>query len=307
MAVKDMLNTYSTVRNKEDLADTVADLFADDVPAFAIAKKIKATATSHLWTSDSLGTPSRTGIIEGADVTYTGKTFRTLNTNYTQIRLRSWEVTHTQQAVNTAGVKDDVRRELMKAMKELLRDFDKAILSTGAGSAGSTAAARALKGIQSAITTNTEAGSGTGSTSYVALDEKTVNSLLNKIWSEGGNPKALICGGYQKRVISQTFTAKTGFSFNIDASARKAIANINQYEGSFGTIDIIADRQSPGCRCVVIDPEMWRVAILRDIEQHQGAKTSSSFKGWVEMEATLNWGNQKGHGRASYLTTSFGL
>lgn len=307
MSVADMWNTYSTVQNHEDLADKVADLFADDVPAYKMAKKIKATNQTHKWTSDSLGAPSRTGIVEGATVTYTGKDFRTLNTNYTQIRLRSWEVTHTQMAVNTAGVKNDAKRELMKAMKELLRDFDKAILSTGAGSAGDTGTARSLRGIQSAVSTNSFAGTGTGSTSYVKLTEARVNSLLQDIWNQGGNPKALICGGYQKRVVSNNFTAKTGFTFNIESSARKAINNINQYEGSFGTLDIVPDRQSPGTRIAIIDPDMWRVAVLRDIEQHKGAKTSSSIKGWVEAEVTLNWGNEKGHGKGSYLTTTFAL
>lgn len=47
MTVADMLNTYSTVGNREDLSDVIADLFADDVPFFAMAQKIKANATTH--------------------------------------------------------------------------------------------------------------------------------------------------------------------------------------------------------------------------------------------------------------------
>ena len=45
---KDYKNTYTAIGNREDLASTVADLFADDVPAFALAKKVKATGTKHI-------------------------------------------------------------------------------------------------------------------------------------------------------------------------------------------------------------------------------------------------------------------
>lgn len=302
-----MLNTYSTVGNREDLSDKVADLFADEVPAYRLAKKVKATAVKHEWTADTLGSASTTAVIQGASVTYTKPGLRTRHQNYCHIRLRNWEVTHTQQAVDVAGVKNSVKRELMKAMKNLLRDYDKIILNSANSGAGSTAAGAVSKGIQKAIAganAATAIGTGAGSSAVVSLKESNVNLVLQKIWNNGGNPKVLFCGGYQKRVISQNFTAKTGFTFNIESSARKAINNINQYEGSFGTLDIIPDRQHMTKRVTIIDPEMFRFAILRDIEEYVGAKTSSSFKGWVEMEGCLEWGNRLGHGKITHLKTT---
>ena len=304
MSVADMINTYSAVGNREDLVDQVSDLFADDVPFMAMAKKIKAKATLHEWTAEQLASPTTTGIVEGASVSYTKRAVRTRNKNYTHIRLRNWSVTHTQQAVKTAGVRNDVKRELMLAMKELMRDYDKIFLNSAATSAGSTASGRVAGGIQYFVKTNTAVGTGAGNSADIALTEASVNSLLEKIWNQGGNPKALFCGGYQKRVISNNFTAKTGFTFNIESSARKAINNINQYEGSFGTLDIIPDRQHMIRRITIVDPEFIKVAILRDIEQYKGAKTASSINGWVEAEMTLNYGNEKAHGKASYLKTA---
>jgi len=305
MSVADMLNTYSTVGNREDLADVVADLFADEVPFFAMARKIRAKATKHEWTADSLAAAATTAVIEGASLSYTKPALRTRHANYCHIRLRNWEVTHTQQAINVAGVRNDVRRELLKAMKELLRDYDKIFLNSAATSAGSTSAGRVAAGVQSKlITTNTAVGTGTGSSGTGALTEATVNKLLQDVWDNGGNPRALFCGGYQKRVISNNFTAKTGFTFNIESSARKAINNINQYEGSFGTLDIIPDRQHMTRRVSIVDPEFIRVAILRDIEQYKGAKTSSSLKGWVEAEMSFNWGNEKAHAKGKGFNTA---
>jgi len=304
MSVADMMNTYSNIGNREDLSDSIADLFADEVPFFAMARKIKAEGTKHEWQDDNLDAANAGTTIEGASISYTKPTLRARRLNYTHIRLRNWEVTHTQQAVNTAGVKSDVKRELMKAMKTLLRDYDKIFLMTGAASAGTTASGRQARGIQSAISSNTAVGTGTGNSANIALAEGGVNSLLQQIWDNGGNPRALFCGGYQKRVISENFTAKTGYSFNIEANTRTAINNINKYEGSFGTVDVIPDRQHMIRRITIVDPEMIRVAVLRDIEQYKGAKTSSSIKGWVEAEMTLNWGNEKGHAKASFLKTA---
>ena len=146
MTVADMLNTYTTIANREDLSDVIADLFADEVPFFAMAQKIKAEGTTHEWTADNLAAGSTTAIVEGASVTYTKPALRTRHKNYTHIRLRNWEVTHTQQAVRTAGIKNDVKRELMKAMKTLLRDYDKIFLNSAQTSAGSTAAGRVARG-----------------------------------------------------------------------------------------------------------------------------------------------------------------
>lgn len=304
MSVADMTNTYSSVGNREHLADTIADLFADDVPAFALAKKVRGTATKHEWQSHSLASVSKTAVVEGATISYVRRSARTRNQNYMMIRSRQWEVTHTQEAVTTAGVKSELKRELMLAMKELMRDYDAIILNTADSAAGSTAAGRTSRGIQHAVKTNTGMGSGSPVSSLVSLTENRVNALLQKVWSQGGDPKALICAGYQKRVISNNFTAKTGFSFNINASTRQAINNINKYEGSFGTVDIIPDRQHMGQRITIVSPEFWKVAILRDIEQYKGAKTSSSYKGWVEAEMCLEWGNEKAHAKQRYLLTS---
>ena len=298
------LNTYFAKGIREGLSETVADLFADDVPFFAMAEKIKTRNTKHEWQADNLSAASITGIIEGAALTYVQPSTRVRVPNYTHIRLRNWDVTFTQMAVEVAGIKDQVAREMIKAMKALLTDYDKIFLNTGSTAVGTTGVARKARGIQNAIITNTGRGSSAGGAVKQALTESKVNALLQKIWAAGGDPRALFCHGYQKRVISTNFTAKTGFSFRIEASARTAIANINKYEGSFGTLDVIPDRQHSGARVTVVTPDHIKVAVLRDIEQYKGAPTASSVKGWVEAEMTLQWGNEKAHGKQSHLKTS---
>lgn len=293
------VNTYFAKGNREGLTDTVADLFADDAPLFAMSRKISAIATKHEWQADALAAASTTGIVEGASVSYAQAATRTRHGNYTHIRLRNWDVTFTQIAVSTAGIKDDVAREVMKALKAIVTDYEKIFLNTGNTAVGATGAARTAKGIQKAIVTNTAVGTGTANSANIQLTEDNVNLLLQKIWAQGGDPRALFCGGHNKRVIAKKFSSKT--TFNIEASTRKAIANITQYEGAFGTVDVIPDRFHRVRRITITSPDMVRIAVLRDIQQYKGAATASSVKGWVEAEMTLEWGNEKAHAKHSYL------
>lgn len=294
------INTFNTVGNREGLTDTIADLFADTTPLFSMAQKISATATVHEWQEDTLASASKAGIVQGASVSYARPASRTRLKNATQIRLRNWDVTFTDAAVNAAGLKDKVARELMKAMKVIATDFEKCLQSTAVSTDGATNGAATMRGLSKAITNNVVSRAGVS----MFLDEADVSRVLQLIWADGGDPRVLFCGGQSKRQISETFSAKTGFSFNIDQSARKMISNINKYEGSFGTLDIIPDLFIRPEKIHIVSPEFIRVAVLRDIKSYKGAQTASSYKGWVEGEMTLEWGNQKAHGKISGVKTS---
>jgi hypothetical protein len=298
--------SYYSIGNREGLTDVIADLFADDTPFYSMCEKVNATNRKHEWQEDALASATRAGVVEGLALTYAATTPRTRLYNYTQIRLRNWDVSFTQLAIVKAGIKDDIAREVMKAMKSIGTDYEKMLLSTGDRTVGTTAIARESRGLLKAIASNTGLSSGgaKATTSYAQLTEDMVNARLQEIWDAGGNPRALFCGGHQKRVISKKFSAKTGFTFNIEASTRQAIANINKYEGAFGTVDIIPDRHIETKHLAIVTPEMCKVAVLRDIQQYKGAATGSSIKGWVEGEMCLQWGNEKAHAEHSMLKAS---
>lgn len=295
------VNTYFAKGNREGLINRVADLFADDVPFMAMIDKVPAMNTKHEWQSDTLASTSTTGAVEGATISYTQAATRTRHQNYCVIKQRNWDITFSQMAMTVAGVPDQAAREARKAMKSLMRDFEAIFLNTANSSAGTTSTARMSKGIQKAIVTNTAVGTGTGSSADIQLTENAVNLLMQKIWNQGGDPKALFCGGHNKRVISLKFSSKTGFTWNIEASARKAINNVNQYEGSFGTLEIVPTRQHRVKRITIITPELVKAAVYRDIQKFDGAQVGSMKRQWVEGEMTLEYGNEKGHAKHKYL------
>lgn len=285
---------------REGLTDIVADLFADDVPLLAASRKVPTTSTKVEWQSDNLAAASKTAVAEGASVSYGQITGRTRHQNYTHIRLRNWDVTFTVLATTIAGIRDEVARQIMKAMKALATDYEKIFQDTGNSGAGATGSGRTAKGLSKAITTNVVSYAGVST----FLDENDITSVLKKIWDNAGNPRVMYCGGQSKRQISETFSARTGFSFNINQTARTMISNINKYEGSFGTVDVVPDRFIRPEKVHIVSPDLIRIAVLRDITQYKGAPTASSVKGWVEAEMSLVWGNEKGHGKVSGVKTS---
>jgi len=303
-ATTTQINTYYAVGNREGLTSEVADLFADDTPFFAMCQKVKTNSTHPEWQTDALASSSTTAIVEGASTTYTQPGTRVRKSNYTHIRKRVYSLTFSQMKMDVAGIKDQWGREVMKAMKALALDYEKIFLNTGTTGAGTTAAGRKCMGIQKAIVTNTAQGSGSPATSSIQISEDNVNLMLQKIWTAGGDPRALFCGGFSKQVISKKFTAKTGFSWNVNASARTAIANINKYEGSFGTLDIIPSREHIASRATIVTPDQLKCFVFNDIARYDGAQTKSSKDGWVEGELSLGWGNQKAHAKLTYLRTS---
>lgn len=295
------VNSYFAKGNREGLINRVAELFADDVPFMGMIEKVPATNVKHDWQSDTLASISKTGSVEGSTISYTQAATRTRHQNYCTIKQRNWDITFTQMAMTVAGVPDQAAREARKAMLSLMRDYEAIFLNTVNSGAGTTSTARTTKGIQKAIITNTAVGTGTANSALIQLTEDNVNLLMQKIWNQGGDPKALFCGGHNKRVISKKFSAKTGFTWNIEASARKAIANVNSYEGSFGTAEIIPTRQHMVQRITIVTPEIIKCAVFRDIQKFDGAQVGSMKRQWVEAEMTLEWGNEKGHAKHKFL------
>src|SRR3990172_354086 len=227
-----------TIGIREGLTDIVADLFADDVPLMASSDKVPTSSTRAEWQADSLVSASKAVVIEGAAISYAQPVKRTRHSNYTHIRLRNWDVTFTVLATSIAGIRDEVARQVMKAMRTLATDYEKIFQDTGQSAVGATGTGRRAAGLSKRITTNVFSKAGVST----FLQESHVSRVLQFIWNQGGNPRVLYCGGQSKRQISDTFSARTGFRFNINQTARTMISNINRYEGAFGTIDVTPDR-----------------------------------------------------------------
>lgn len=289
--------TYQAIGRREDLIDIITDISPLETPMFSSFAKTSAKNTYHEWQTDTLAAAASNAVVEGTDVTTTNLTPTVRTGNYTQILRKDWRVSDTQQAVISAGRTSEYGYQMAKAMKELARDIEYALVN-GTGNSGDSGTARELKGVLAWITTNTETGTGTGSE---ALTETMYNDLLQTIYDSGGNPDTTYANGWQKRKISAFSTSNTR---NISGEDKRLVNSVDVYESDFGLQKIVLDRYMTTSVVAALQNDLWKVAMLRPVTSKSLPDDGGGPKGVVEAELTLESLNEKGSGQITGLSTS---
>lgn len=289
--------TYDAIGNREDLMDTITNISPVDTPFLSRFGKVKAKATNHEWLTDSLATAAENKAIEGGDYSFSKPASRTRLGNYTQIHVTPVEVSDTQRSVDSAGLEDEFAYQMLKKMKEHARDIEYGLVN-GTGNAGTSGAAREMKGVLAWLATNVATGTGTGSED---LTEDMFNGLLQDIWTQGGMPDYAYANGFQKRAISG-FTG--GNTRNVNADEKEVIRGVDVYDSDFGRIKIIPHRFMTASVVAVLQNDLWKVATLRPTQKVEVAKVGSATRAVVETEVTLESRQEAGSGKITGLKTS---
>lgn len=293
--------TYQAVGNREDLIDVIANISPLDTWLTANTANVKADGTYHEWQTDALAAAAANAQIEGDDAT-AGAVVPTVRAgNYCQIIRKVWQVTDTQNAVNSAGRASEEDYQKMKSMKELAKDIEYALIINSAAVSGASGTARQLKGLLGWIATNVTTGTATTNES---LTENMLNDNLQLIWAQGGHPATVLAGAFQKRTIS-------GFSVNtreVGAAEKSVTRAVDLYKSDFGDLQIRLHQQInttvPEKMIILGDMELWQKAWLRPVVPEQLARTGSSRKFMAEAELTLESRQEKGSGKIVELATS---
>lgn len=276
---------------REDLLDILTNIdptesnFMDSVPTTT------AAAVLHEWLVDTLDTPGDNAQIEGADSGTPSMTNPTRANNLVQNFQKTWKVSNTELAVTHAGFSSRKALEVQKKLKALKNDMEFAFIrGTGATGNGTNVATR-LKGVKTAITTNSTSQSG------ITLTEAILVSYLQNSWNSGGKVNALYVGATHKTRI-------TGFSGNnvrnTDATGKALINTINVYQGDFGApmIEVKLHRyivQSGDVNNDILglQEDTWGVSYLRKPASNDLAPTGDAQKGFLVAEATVEYRAEK--------------
>lgn len=159
--------------NREDLEDSIWDLYADETWALSNLDTVKATGVYHEWLLDNLAAASTNAQIEGDEDAFTALVSPTRVGNYCQIFRKTFIVSGTQETVKKAGRATEAARESIKKMRELKNDIEYALVRNQASTAGAAASARSLASMESWITQATKATS-TSSASTGGFSSGTV-------------------------------------------------------------------------------------------------------------------------------------
>ena len=278
-----------------------------------MAGRGKADATYKEWQTDALASAVTTNaVIEGDEATLDASTATTRLGNYLQIADKTVVVSGTQDVVNKAGRKSELAYQIAKKGKELKRDIESQLCSNNAQVAGNSTTARESTGLPSWIATNdvlgtgsAASGNGTGGArtdgTQRALLESHLKTAVQNCWTQGGNPKMVMVGPFNKTVIS----GFTGGSTRVDRGEdKKLVAAIDIYESDFGALNIVPNRFSRERDVFVLDSEFWEVAYLRPFQQFELSKTGDSEKRQMIAEYTLVARQEAASGMVADCTTS---
>ena len=313
-------NTIQNVNRvgvREDLSNKIAELFPDDTPFLNAIPTGKCSATKTEWQTDGLAAANANNAqIQGDDLANDVRANTVRVSTYTQISTKVVGVSSTVEATNKAGRKSELAREIMKAGRELRTDMEMracgnyASVAPAAGTAGQTAGALAW------LTTNTSRNGAGASGGYNsgsglvaaatngtqrAYTEALLKTVLQSIWTKGGNPKMVITAGSQK----QTAAAFPGIAQQRRETGNKKatiVAGADIYVSDFGEVQFVPSRFCSARDALIVDPEYWEIGTLDPLGVQDLAKTGLSTRKLLSVEWALKCLNEAASGVVADLT-----
>jgi hypothetical protein len=213
-------------------------------------------------------------------------------------------VSGTQIASNTAGRKDELAYQLSLKALELRRDQETALTQNTTAVTGNSSTARQLRGLEGWCKTNSDLGASGADPDYVgntaptdgtqrAFTEAQLKNVLQKVFTQGGEPDLLMLGASQK----QTFSTFTGNSTRMDKGEDgKVFAATDVYVSDFGEIQAKANRFQRSRTAFVLQSDKWALAVLRPYQTTELAKTGDAEKRLLVVEYTLEARQEKASG-----------
>jgi hypothetical protein len=292
--------TTSAIGNREDLTDVIYRISPTTTPVLSMASKSKATNTLHEWQTQDLAAAASNAQAEGDDATAKTVTPTTRLNNRTQISTKTVIVSGTQQAMNPAGRKDELGYQVSLASLELKRDMELGLTQNQV----LATSPRQSRGLLGWVVDNTSKASDTTLASYTgntgttdgttrAFVESQLKSVLQLVYTAGGEPDTVMMGPAAK----QTFSSFTGNATRFDKSEdAKLYASVDVYVSDFGELKAVPNRFSRTRDVFILQSDKLAVAYLRPFQTVELAKTGDSEKRELICEWTLECRAPKAHG-----------
>lgn len=313
--VTNTFTRYSAVGIREDLSNVIYNISPEETPFISNIGRENVKNTYFEWQTDSLAAATdANAALEGGDIS----SFEAVNPtarvgNYTQISTKNVIISGTLDAVDKAGRKSELTYQLAKMGSELKRDMESALLANQSPVAGNTTTPRRTAGLPAWVKTNVnKAGDGVNNAGVSARTDGTARAfteallqdVVSQVWTQGGTPKMLMVGAFNKQQVSGFTGIATRFRDVPAGQQAQIVGAADVYVSDFGTVNIVPNRfQRPGDG-LVVDPQYASLAVLRPIEQMELAKTGDAEKRLMLVEYGLKVQNEAAHGIIADLTTA---
>lgn len=313
----DTTSPGSAALNREDLHDAITQLAPSETPVLSSAEKFKCNATYVEWGVDKLSAPTTTAVAEGADVSNFDDKFENVARlgNYVHKLRRSYRVSDLQQAVSSVGPQDIARAEL-KAVKELKRDAEAALIGTqdraaenGAGTAytmrglGDWLDSSGPSDVPAAYRTPSDSIHSSGT-----FTETILNRMVTSIYRVSGvtNSLTLVADTALRRAITDFARADTitGAVRQNDNSYLNNMIKlaVGVYQSDHGLVTIVD--MNPDCSPdttnkdvgYLVNPEYYAVGELISLGSTRLPNLGGGERGYVDWTGTLKVSHPGAHG-----------
>ena len=270
---------------------------------------------------------------------------RTRLGNYTQINGKTIAVSGTRRAVDQAGVADEYAYQLKKRGTEMKRDVEHDMIhshNVSAAVGNQNANARSAGGYQSFINSTdtcvyvggygapattadgtgrirSAATSGTAQPSTGSLALTDIDSVMQKIYEQGGTATSIMVSPKLRRDFSDLMVSDTGVKRELGTSGQLR-QSVDVYMSDFGDLMVVPNyimglansiqltnsAGSPGNlgattnmadkSALIYDPMYFAIANLRPLQEVDVGQKGDSTVGMMVEELTLEVRNPKGCG-----------
>ena len=295
-------NTSETYDNKvirEDLQEAYTMISPEETPFQMAVRTETATNTLFEWPVVELAAvDSANRVIEGDDAPgIDAPTLASRFSNYTQISDKIASVSHSAQSVDAAAQNiQRLSQQIVIKMKEMKRDKETMLLSNIAAAAGLSGTTEGFPNV-AAVAASENGGAS------VLFAEANLNTIIENIWNEGGNPSLIMVNSGNKRRISSAFSGNS--TRYKDVSDKTVINSVDFYDSDFGELTVVPNRFMPtnnpadnndSYNVLILDPEYAAIAYLDEVQQKPLAETGHSMRTLVWCEYGLQMDNEKAHG-----------
>lgn len=318
-AITNVYTTGSAIGQREDLTDRIHRVDVEDTPFMSNVGTTTAKAVTHEWQTRQLDNVNTSNAKpEGQATARQASTNNARYGNLCQISEKNATVSGTLEAVDKAGRDSEMALQMADRTIELRKDMEAILLSNQARNPSASVGGetvRQLRGFEAWIRTNTSrAGDGDdpadpnvtpATTATDGTQRAFTNTMLldtaQAIYEAGGTPQWALMGTYNKRVAS-SFAGRDESQVVVGQNNIRQKASI--YDTDFGLIMMKPHRYMRQRTCLLIDPDMVKVAYLRKFVRFPLGKTGDGDTRVILSEYTLEMSNERAHGVVADLTTA---
>lgn len=313
-------NTFLTFSNtataggmREELSDIIYNIAPTQTPFMNGISKGSINNPFFEWQIDTLASAANNAQLEGDDVASFTAVATTVRTgNRAQIARKTRIISGTEDIVKKAGRKSEVAYQYTLIGKELKRDIEFSLCQNTTSVTGNSTTARQTRGLEGWVATNNSLGasgvapnpgSNTAPTDGTQRDitESLLKTVLNAIFTQGGDPDTVMVGPVNKQKIS----AFTGNATRMDKSEdSKLVTSVDVYVSDFGELKVVPNRFQRERTAFVLQMDMWKMNFLRPIQPIPLAKTGDAEKLCLIAEYGLQSNQEAASGAIRDLTTS---